>query len=302
MPTIGTKTSTGPKKSAKKASAAKKTSGTKKTSAAKKNPAAKKASAAKKTSAANKPAPARMPLAAAMTALEHAGSEQTRKTYRRHGALDPMFGVSFATLKTLVKRIGVDHELALSLWKTGNHDARTLAVKIADPQAMSAKDLDAWAGRGRGRMCGGYVAMLAAEGPHAQAKVRAWLEDPVEVTRCVGWRLVAQLAIHDETTPDKWFIDKVRQIAASIHEAPNDEREAMNGALIGLGGRSPALRRAVAAAAKKIGKVEVDHGDTACKTPDAGSSVEKMWAYAAAKNFASPAAQERAREPQRTRC
>ena len=29
-----------------------------------------------------------------------------------------MFGVSFATLKTLVKSIGVDHELALALWDT----------------------------------------------------------------------------------------------------------------------------------------------------------------------------------------
>src|SRR5689334_6718592 len=71
-----------------------------------------------------KPAAARMSLAEAMKTLEKAGSAQTRKTYARHGAQEPMFGVSFATMKTLVKRIGVDHELALALWDTQNHDAR----------------------------------------------------------------------------------------------------------------------------------------------------------------------------------
>src|SRR5262247_634761 len=102
-------------------------------------------------------APARMTLAEVMTALEEAGSEQTRKTYARHGAVGPLFGVSFAVLKTLVKRIGVDHELALALWDTGNFDARNLAVKIADPARMTPKDLDRWAGESRTRMCGGYV-------------------------------------------------------------------------------------------------------------------------------------------------
>jgi hypothetical protein len=72
--------------------------------------------------------------------------------------------------------------------------------------------------------------------------------------------------------------------------------------LITIGGRNSTLRRAALAAAKRIGKVEVDHGDTDCKTPAAGPYIEKMWAHATAKKFASPAAQERAREPMRTRC
>ena len=111
-----------------------------------------------------KPLAARMTLAETMSALEKAGSAQTRKTYARHGAKEPMFGVSFATLKTLLKRIRVDHELALALWETRNLDARNLAVKIADPARMSASDLDRWASALTPRMCGGYVAQLAAEG------------------------------------------------------------------------------------------------------------------------------------------
>src|SRR5262245_40803377 len=78
----------------------------------------------------SKPPDGRMSLAEAMALLEKAGSAQTRKTYARHGAPEPMFGVSFAVLGALRKRIGVDHELARALWESGNFDARNLAVKV----------------------------------------------------------------------------------------------------------------------------------------------------------------------------
>jgi 3-methyladenine DNA glycosylase AlkD len=256
----------------------------------------------RKPAAKAKAAAPRMSLAETMRALEKAGSAQTRKTYARHGAQEPMFGVSFATLKILVKKIGVDHELALQLWDTKNHDARTLAMKVADPARIAPAVLDRWAGQINRRMCGGYVAMLAAESPHGAAKAREWLAATEPRLRATGWTLSGMLAMLDETTPDDWFVKRLEKIEKSIHSAPNAEREAMNQALITIGGRNPALRKAATAAAKRIGKVEVDHGDTDCKTPDAAPYIEKMWAHAAAKKFASPAAQERAREPMRTRC
>jgi 3-methyladenine DNA glycosylase AlkD len=264
--------------------------------------ATKSRSTNRKVKGAAKAGAARMSLAEAMTALERAGSAQTRKTYARHGAVEPMFGVSFATIKTLVKRIGVDHELAIQLWNTGNHDARVLAMKIADPAHIKPSDLDRWAKETRMRMCGGYVAMLAAEGPHAQVKVREWLASTDATMRENGWKLVGMCATLDEKAPDDWFAKRIEQIEKSIHSAPNDERAAMNMALITIGGRSAELRKAATAAAKRIGKVEVDHGDTECKTPDAVAYIYKMWAHATAKKFASPAAQERSREPMRTRC
>lgn len=237
-----------------------------------------------------------------MRELENAGSEQTRKTYRRHGAAEPMFGVSFATLKAMVKRIGVDHDLALELWATGNHDARVLAMKIADPERLTAADLDRWAKENRARVCGGYVAMLAAEGPHAKKKLAQWLESKDDEIRAVGWLLCGFEATHDDSLADSFFVELLGRIEKSIHVAPNVEREPMNQAVIAIGGRNAALRKAATAAAKRIGKVEVDHGDTSCKTPDAAEYIEKIWAHAIAKKFETPAAQERAREPMRTRC
>lgn len=244
----------------------------------------------------------RLSLADVMTALEKAGTAQARKIYARHGAPEPMFGVSFADLKTMMKRIGVDHELALALWSTGNFDARNLALKIVDPNAMSAKDLDRWASEDTARSCHAYVSQLAAEGPHGKSRAEAWLAARAEVKRRFGWHLAGALAMRDTTLPDEWFGARLSAIETSIHEAPNGEREAMNLTLIAIGCRNGAMRKAALAAAKRIGPVTVDHGDTACRTPAAADAIEKAWSHAKAKGFDSPAAQERSRESMRTRC
>lgn len=244
-----------------------------------------------------------MTLAEAMRELEQAGTAQARKTYARHGAVEPMFGVSFATLKVLMKRIGVDHELALALWDTRNYDARNLAAKIVDPALMSSDKLDRWAGDSSSAPgCGSYVAMIAAEGPHAAAKAAAWLAEKPGPIRTVGWMLVGQLAQRDETMSDAWFEKRLAEIERTIHTAPNAERDAMNRTVITIGCRSAALRKTALAAAKRIGQVEIDHGDTSCKTPDAAEYIEKTWAHAKDKGFESPAAQERNRESPRLRC
>lgn len=244
----------------------------------------------------------RMTLAETMSALEKAGTAQARKTYARHGATEPMFGVSFATLKTFVKRIRVDQDLAFALWETGNFDARILALKIADPARMSPGDLDRWSEALSVRSCGGYLPHLVAEGPHARSRADKWLAARSENQRLAAWGVIGAMAMLDEATPDAWFEGHLSDIERTIHASPNLLREAMNQTVISIGCRNAALRKKAAAAAKRIGKVDVDHGDTACKTPDAAQYIEKAWAHSISKGFASPAAHERARESMRTRC
>ena len=83
-----------------------------------------------------------MSVAAIMKELAAMGSEQTRKTYARHGAPDANFGVKIADMKTIVKRVKKSHELALALYATGNSDAMYLAGLIADETRMTKADLD----------------------------------------------------------------------------------------------------------------------------------------------------------------
>ena len=67
----------------------------------------------------------------------------------------------------------------------------------------------------------------------------------------------------------------------------------MNLALIAIGIYKPTLRKQAIAAARRIGKVEVDHGETSCKTPDAESYIVK----AAARNARPRAKKTRSKRP-----
>ena len=80
-----------------------------------------------------------------MAELKANGSEQTRKTYRNAGLRGEMFGVSYAFLKKLHKRVKVDHALALALWETNILDARIFACWVADADKTTVKLLETWA-------------------------------------------------------------------------------------------------------------------------------------------------------------
>jgi 3-methyladenine DNA glycosylase AlkD len=257
---------------------------------------------AKKPARAAAPPAPRMTLKETMAALEKAGSAQARKTYTRHGAAEPMFGVSFGDLKKLLNRIKVDQELAEALWDTGNFDARNLAAKVCDPANISPKVLDVWAATPIAWLWGGYVGQIAAEGPQGKAKAEKWLGAKDDATRSAGWCTVGAMAMIDESVEDSWFADRLAGIEKGMKSANNRHRYVMNNALIAIGCRNAALRKAAAAAAKRLGTIEVDHGDTDCQTPDAVERLEKSWDRAKSAGFASPAAQERARESMRTRC
>jgi hypothetical protein len=105
----------------------------------------------------------------------------------------------------------------------------------------------------------------------------------------------------DESFPEDQLLRGIESIEKSIHSAPNDIKSDMNRALITIGDRNSAMRKAVLAAAKRIGEVTIDHGQTPCKTPDVAQAVEKSWAHSEAK-FGSPAAHERSMKSMRCRC
>lgn len=205
----------------------------------------------------------------AIANLKRCGTAQNRKVYARHGIGEKMFGVSFANLKALAKQIGKDHELARKLWADGNHDARVLATMIADPNGVSAADIKSWLKDLDNYVITDAVGGLVSKTKYAQARMEQWTKSNKEWTARAGWHILAHLAMSEEKRSDAYFTAWLRDIEKNIHKRPNLARYAMNNALIAIGLRNPALRAKAIAAAKRIGKVEVDHGNTDCKTPDA---------------------------------
>ncbi len=210
--------------------------------------------------------------------LESLGTAQNRKVYARHGAKPPMFGVSFANFGKLTKRLKTDHDLALKLWRSGILDARILATFIADPARITAATAEAWV-----RDCSDYgltdaICRPIGASPVARTLAEKWHRADGEWTGAAGWNLIAILT-RDASLPDAYFEPWIDTIEREIHGRKNRVRYAMNNALIAIGIRSAALRRKATAAAKRIGAVDVDHGETGCKTPDAVAYIEKAVAY-----------------------
>lgn len=207
--------------------------------------------------------------------LRALGSEQTRRTYRRHGVTGEAFGVKYGDLGKLTKRIKTDHALAKQLWATGNHDARVLATMVADPQQADDALLDAWARDLDNYVLTDALSAYVARTPLARAKMEEWTRSAEEWIGAAGWNLLAHLALNDLSLPDSYFEPYLATIERGIHASKNRVRYAMNNALIAIGLRGPRLEEMAIAAAGRIGKVEVDHGETGCKTPEAISYILK---------------------------
>lgn len=204
----------------------------------------------------------------ALRELESMGTEQYRKTYQRHGAKGGVFGVSYASLEMLRKRIGIDHSLAINLWATGNHDARVLANMIADPNAMSAKELDRWIAEIDNHMLSESMTSMMLRSTEARAHADRWIDSPREWVCATGWQVFGGLAGTDQEFPTEYLLRRLAQIQNSIQRAQNRVRHAMVLALIGIGTRGPTFEQAAVAAACMIGPVHVNHGETNCVTPD----------------------------------
>jgi 3-methyladenine DNA glycosylase AlkD len=219
-----------------------------------------------------------MDLATAVAELEAAGTEQNRTIYRRHGARDPMFGVSFAVLDRLAQQAKRDQALADGLWATGNADCRVLACKVADPATFDEAKLDAWLAEiddyGLVDIFSGAVACRV---PGVRERADRWAASDRDWTADAGWHLYTHLALADDELDDGYFEQLLARIERDLPGSGNRTRYAMNSCVIAIGGRNEALRSAAEAAAARIGTVKVDHGDTGCKTPAAIPYIARMW-------------------------
>jgi 3-methyladenine DNA glycosylase AlkD len=210
-----------------------------------------------------------------MRELREAGTAQNRKVYKRHGVSGKMYGVSYAALGKLKKRIKVDQPLAEKLWETGNQDARTLATMVADPASIKLATLQSWAKEVDNRGLAAAVSNVAGDSPHAQKLADRWIRSRDEMIGCAGWHTLATVARQDKDLKDDYFEERLERIESTVHTSKNWVRYAMNNALINIGVRNSKLEKKSIAAAKRIGAIDVDHGETRCKTPAAAAYIKK---------------------------
>ena len=115
-------------------------------------------------------------LKAVMAELAGMASEEDRAGMARYGIkTDDAFGVSVYELRRVAKGHRRDHDLALALWGTGNHEARLLASMVDDPALVTEAQMDAWAADfDSWDVCDQVTSNLFDKTPFAYDKVAEW--------------------------------------------------------------------------------------------------------------------------------
>ncbi len=60
-------------------------------------------------------------------------------------AAENALGVPVPDLRRIAKRVGKDHDLAISLWAMDVHEAKILASMVDDPKLVTEEQMDTWA-------------------------------------------------------------------------------------------------------------------------------------------------------------
>lgn len=241
------------------------------------NMATTKKKTAKRTAKTQAPT-AKKSVSQVMAELKKCGNEKTRQIFQRHGARN-LFGVSVADMKVIAKSIKGQQELARQLYATGHDDAMYLAGIVADGALMSKKELDQWAKQAGWYMVAEYTAAwVAIENPHGRDMAIKWIGSKKESIASTGWATYAGLASYypDEQLDLPEIQGLLETVKNEIHQQPNRVRYTMNGFVIAIGGCVKPLLKQAKQVAAKIGKVEVEMGDTACRVPLATEYIAKI--------------------------
>jgi 3-methyladenine DNA glycosylase AlkD len=215
-----------------------------------------------------------------MAALKSKGKENTRKIYSRHGMpFDRVLGVSAADMKLIAKTIKGQQALALELYATGIMEAMYLAGMVADGSKMSRELLNKWAeGAADMQMIAEYtVPWVTVENESGGDLAKKWMGSKKELVASAGWSTYAGLvSLRPDNGLDLKEIEALLGTTAKeIGSAQNRVRYTMNGFVIAVGLYVKPLLEQAKAAARQIGAVEVNMGETACKVPLATAYIEK---------------------------
>ncbi|MCV0424607.1 MAG: DNA alkylation repair protein [Roseibium sp.] len=189
--------------------------------------------------------------------LSAQGSEENRVGMARFGIdASSAFGVPMSVLRPFSRQICRSPELAPSLWETGFHEARLLAILLTPPKAMTPElatrwldDVQSW------DLCDQLTNILARR-RDSNLQVAQFAADDREFVKRAAFALIAWRAVHAKIAPDSEFLEHL----GLIRQAATDERnfvwKAVHWALRQIGKRSQPLHGPALALAEELSSSE----------------------------------------------
>jgi 3-methyladenine DNA glycosylase AlkD len=193
-----------------------------------------------------------MTLTEALKQLKALGNEKVRAQNAKGGAGDKQFGVSLGDIRALAKKIRTNHELALSLWETGNIDAQFLAALVIVPKKLSVKEVDRMVRSITfSRVADWLISYVIRQHPEKEALRQQWMTADDRWAARAGWDLTAERV---GKSPDGLDIPALLDRIESEMAGANPEVQwTMNNTLAGIGIHFPKHRKRAIAIGEKLG-------------------------------------------------
>ena len=188
------------------------------------------------------------------------------KTRGEKGTGLKSFGIGLTQLRKLAKKVGRDHKLAQTLWKSDYYDAKVVGLLIDEPKKLTRDQVEAQVEG----LHGGYLSHVFSscdatlpKAPFAFEVACDWMESDDAMRRRCAYGLLYEFSKMKKVDgmSDEFLLECITDIQNSIHDEDMWVRESMNGALMGIGKRNKKLNKAAIKAAKAIGEVDIDYGD-----------------------------------------
>ena len=170
------------------------------------------------------------------------------------GAGDNQFGVALGDIRALAKKIKTNHDLALSLWDTGNVDAQFLATLLIVPKKLSAKEMDRLVRSiAYVRVADWLSSYVVRQHRDKEALRQDWMADD-EGDRWAarsGWDLTAERVAK---SPDGLDVPALlARIESKMADAEPEVQWTMNMTLANIGIHFPKHRKRAIAIGEKLG-------------------------------------------------
>jgi 3-methyladenine DNA glycosylase AlkD len=165
-------------------------------------------------------------------------------------------GVSMPNIRAIAKACGVDHTLALGLWKTGIHEARILATLVADPEALTEIQRERWRSTSRRGTSAIRRQTSSAAQPSQADAIRAWARRPEAFVKRYAFSMIARRSVWAKQAPDREFLGYLLLIRRAVTDDRNEVKKGVSWALRQIGKRNRALHAAAVEEAERILELE----------------------------------------------
>ena len=207
--------------------------------------------------------------------LKALGNEKVRAHNTKYGAGDNQFGVKHGDIRALAKKIGSNHELAMSLWETANTDAQLLAALLIKPKNLSAKEVDRLVRSiSFAHVADWFINYVVKQHPDKETLRQEWMSTDQRWTARAGWSLTASRVVKSPEGLDiSALLDRIE---SEMADADPEVQWTMNSTLAEIGIHFPKLRKRAIAIGEKLGIYRDYPVSKGCTSPFAPIWIDAM--------------------------